>query len=139
MATVVSKKFPIDLSGRTAVGFSLPLNGKAVFNPTYATSDQIKSNLINFLLTNEGERVFNPNFGANLRVLLFDFEEEVISDLKEIIQSRIREVFPSITIEQIEVNKFPELSNTNPNQIQLSFTYSISSFGVSDSISINLQ
>jgi len=137
MATIVSKKFPIDISGRTAVGFSLPLNGEAVFNQTYTTSDQVKSNLINFLLTNQGERILNPTFGADLRLLLFDFTGDVISDLQEIIQSRIRELFPSITIEQIEINKSSD--NINENLVQLSFTYSISSFGISDSISINLQ
>ena len=137
MATIVNKKFPIDISERTAVGFSLPLNGLAVFNPTYTTSDQIKSNLINFLLTNQGERVFNPDFGADLRLLLFDFTEDVTSDLQEIIQSRVRELFPSITIEEIEINRSSE--NIDANTIQLSITYSISNYGILDSLSINLQ
>ena len=48
MAYVIKNKFPIDLNKRKAIGFSLPFNGPGVFNPTYTTRDQLKSNLINF-------------------------------------------------------------------------------------------
>ncbi len=72
MAQIIANKNPIDSQLRRAVGFGFPINGPAVFVPTYQTRDQIKSNLINFLLTNKGERVFNPNFGADLRNLLFE-------------------------------------------------------------------
>ncbi len=51
---------PLDLQGNIAIGVSLPFNGPAgPFNKTYSTADQIKSNLVNLLLTNKGERVFN--------------------------------------------------------------------------------
>ena len=71
MAQIIANKNPIDLNARKAVGFGFPLNGNAVFKPTYQTRDQIQANLINYLLTNKGERVFNPNFGADLRSLVF--------------------------------------------------------------------
>ena len=72
MAQIIQNKYPIDTEARKAVGFGFPLNGNAVFVPTYQTRDQIKANLVNYLLTNRGERVFNPNFGADLRNLLFE-------------------------------------------------------------------
>ena len=72
MARIIQNKYPIDLNARKAVGFGFPLNGDAVFVPTYQTKDQIRANLVNYLLTNRGERVFNPNFGADLRALLFE-------------------------------------------------------------------
>ena len=71
MARVIQSKWPIDLQKSRAIGFGFPLNGDAVFVPTYYTRDQIKANMVNYLLTNKGERVFNPNFGADLRNLLF--------------------------------------------------------------------
>jgi hypothetical protein len=67
MATLINQKYPLDLEARKAIGYGFPLNGNAVFKPTYQTRDQIKANLINYLLTNKKERVFNPNFGADLR------------------------------------------------------------------------
>ena len=36
------------LNKRKAIGFGFPLNGDAVFVPTYQTKDQIQANLINF-------------------------------------------------------------------------------------------
>ena len=133
MATIVSKKYPIDISKRTAIGFDFPLNGDAVFNQTFETRDQIRTNLVNFLLTNQGERVFNPNFGADLRLLLFNFQDDVENDLVNIVRDRVKELFPSVSIERLTINRLDDT-----NTIQLNITYSIQSFGISDSISINL-
>ena len=133
MATIVSKKYPIDISKRTAIGFDFPLNGDAVFNQTFETRDQIRANLVNFLLTNQGERVFNPNFGADLRLLLFNFQDDAENDLINIVRDRVKELFPSVNIERLTINRLDDA-----NTIQLNITYSIQSFGISDSISINL-
>ncbi len=133
MATIVSKKYPIDISKRTAIGFDFPLNGDAVFNQTFETRDQIRANLVNFLLTNQGERVFNPNFGADLRLLLFNFQDDAENDLINIVRDRVKELFPSVSIERLTINRLDDA-----NTIQLNITYSIQSFGISDSISINL-
>ena len=62
MARILQNRYPIDSNDRKAVGFGFPLNGPAVFVPTFTTRDQTKANLINYLLTNKGERVFNQNF-----------------------------------------------------------------------------
>jgi hypothetical protein len=72
MAFNIAKINPLDLQPRKAVGVSIPFSSRAVFNSTYTTQDALKSNLINFLLTNKGERFLNPNFGADLRALLFE-------------------------------------------------------------------
>jgi len=72
MAVQVAYQHPLDLNKRVAVGVSIPFNGLIAFNPTYTTTEQIKSNLINFILTNKGERVLNPNFGSDLRRFIFE-------------------------------------------------------------------
>ena len=134
MANIVQNRFPLDQSQRTGIGFNFPIDGPAVFNQTFETREQIKANLLNYLLTNQGERVFNPNFGADLRLLLFDFQASAAEDLQEILQDKVKELFPTVKIEQFELNRL-EYQNT----IQLSIVYSIQSFGISDSISINLS
>jgi hypothetical protein len=69
MAYRVPNIEPIDLQPRVAIGISLPFNGPTGFNGTYTTADQLKTNILSFLLTNRGERLFQPTFGANLRHL----------------------------------------------------------------------
>ena len=63
---------PLDLNNNVAIGVVFPFNGNAIFNSSYTTQDQAKSNLINVLLTEPGERIMEPNFGVGLKRLLFE-------------------------------------------------------------------
>ena len=94
MAQIIANKYPIDQTDRKAVGFGFPLNGDAVFVPTYQTRDQIKANLVNYLLTNRGERVFRPNFGGDLRTLIFEnIIDNTIDEMRDRIQDDITTFF----------------------------------------------
>ena len=72
MAFGAKKIFPLDTKPSVAVGVSLPFNAPNVFRSTYLTKDAIKTNLINFFLTNQGERYLNPLFGGDLRAFIFE-------------------------------------------------------------------
>ena len=135
MARIIDSKFPIDLQPSRAVGFGFPLNGDAVFVPTYFTREQIKANMVNYLLTNKGERVFNPNFGADLRNLLFENILDITTnDLSATIQNEISEFFPNVEIKEIEFNNQPD-----NNIVNFTLIYQIENFGIEDSINILLQ
>ena len=135
MPTILPQRSPIDLSARRAVGFSLPLNGNAVFTPTYITSDQIKSNLINFMLTNRGERVFNPNFGLDLRSFVFEGNTDLSTEaIESKIQEGVSTYFPQVTIEELTTTSIPD-----SNQINITVIYSIPYLGVDDTITIAIE
>jgi phage baseplate assembly protein W len=135
MARIIQSKFPIDLQPSRAVGFGFPLNGDAVFVPTFFTRDQIKANMINYLLTNKGERVFRPDFGADLRALLFEQILDVTTDdLKTNIQSDISQFFPNVEVVEIEFNNQPD-----ENTINFTLKYRIVNFGIEDSVNILVQ
>ena len=135
MARLIASKNPIDLQPSRAVGFGFPLNGDAVFVPTYTTREQIKANMVNYLLTNKGERVFRPSFGADLRNLLFENIIDVTTeDLKASIQNDISLFFPTVAVKEIEFNNQPD-----NNTINFSLTYQIENFGIEDSVNIILQ
>jgi phage baseplate assembly protein W len=134
MAQIIQNKYPIDLNARKAVGFGFPINGDAVFVPTYQTRDQIKANLVNYLLTNKGERVFNPNFGADLRALLFEHIDEASEDLTNIIQASINNSFPQITVKEIKFE-----NQVDENTINFILTYEIVLFNIEDTVNILLQ
>ncbi len=135
MAQIVNNVFPLPGSGSLALGFSFPLSGNAVFNPTYTTKEVIKTNLLNWLLTNKGERVMRPTFGANLR----DFIGEGINDgtntaIQERIRSNINIEFPEILVKSIDFDNQPET-----NKINLFVNYLIRNIGVEDEINIAIQ
>ena len=135
MARIIQNKWPIDLQPSRAIGFGFPLNGDAVFVPTYYTRDQIKANMVNYLLTNKGERVFKPSFGADLRNLLFENMQDVSNnDLKNTIQDDITLYFPNVLIKEIKFNNLPD-----ENTVNFTLVYQIVNFGVDDEINILLQ
>ena len=136
MAYRIYNKFPDDFQkGRRAIGFSLPFNGNAVFNPTYTTKDQIKSNLINYFLTNKKERVFNPFFGANLRARLFEqITTGNASSLKKQVEDDLKTFFPLVNIQKLEV-----INNEDENSFNVVLIYNVVNFGISDTINLTVQ
>ena len=135
MARIVNNVFPLPNSGNAALGFSFPLSGRAVFNPTYTTKDVVRTNLINWLLTNQGERVFRPNFGANLRNLLFEnIQDSTMDDLEASIQSDISFFFPNVVVKKLKFNNDPDR-----NEINFTLTYQIVNMGVEDDLQILIQ
>ena len=134
MAFIISSKFPVDTLPDVAVGVSVPFTGKAVFNQTFITKDQIKSNLINFFLTNKGERYLNPGFGGNLRATLF---ESISNQNLEALESQVRDqleiLFPTITVEELRVDSIPD-----KNLVSISLKYKVLNQSL-DEIQINFN
>ena len=95
--------------------------GNSVFNSTYTTVDQIKSNIINYVLTNKGERVLNPNFGSNLRAFIFEnITESNLRALEIKLTNDISSNFPSVNVQSVILT--PAYDS---NAVQLNITYSI--------------
>tara|TARA_R100000908_G_C3712625_1_gene118641 strand:+ start:107 stop:514 length:408 start_codon:yes stop_codon:yes gene_type:complete len=135
MARIIQSQFPIDLTPSVAVGYGFPLDGDAVFIPTFTTREQLKANLVNYLLTNRGERLFRPDFGGDLRNLLFEAVLDSTTDALQIrIQNDINLYFPEIVVKQIEFINEPD-----NNQITFNLTYQIENFGIEDEINIELE
>lgn len=123
---------PLDLQNNIAIGVALPFNGPGVFSSTYSTKDQIKSNLINLLLTNKGERIMNPEFGANLKTILFEgMVDDLEDDIKRLIVDNIIIFIPEIQTESISINQ-----DRNTGVIDIFVQYKIKISGVKDQITV---
>ena len=110
---------PLDLQKNIAIGVSLPFNGPGVFKSTYTTKDQIKSNLVNLLLTDTGERIMNPNFGTNLKRFLFEgITDNNLETLKDNILNSILSYISEITVTNIIL-----VPNTDNNLVDLTIEY----------------
>lgn len=113
---------PLDLQGNIAIGVSLPFNGPAgPFNSTYSTKDQVKSNLINLLLTDKGERIMNPEFGCDLRSALFEgIVEDTYDTIRELIYNNVNLFVPDAQITDIIIN-----SDIDNNSINITVNYKL--------------
>jgi phage baseplate assembly protein W len=121
MAFRIANKNPLEVNGKTAIGVAIPFNVDDVFRSTYTTVDQVKSNIINYLLTNTSERVLNPNFGSNLRAFLFDnITEANLRALEIKLTNDIQNYFPNVTIDSLTLTPSYE-----ENAITLDFNLSV--------------
>jgi phage baseplate assembly protein W len=133
MAFGAKKIFPIDTRPGTAVGVSIPFNNNSVFFSTYTTQDAIRNNLINFFLTNKGDIYLNPNFGANLRIFIFEqISSNNMDDLKETVQSLISQYFINIKVDNLNILQSPDT-----NEVTIQLYYSIINTGITDQIQIS--
>ena len=126
---------PLDLQKSRAIGVSLPFNGGGVFKSTLSTQAQIKSNLINLLLTNKGERPYNPNFGSDLKKLLFEpLTDTLTNSIKENILRSINTFIPDIIVTSMDI-----IPNTEGNSITAMVSYRLRISGNKDKIYIDFS
>ena len=125
---------PLDLQGNIAIGVSLPFNGPAgPFNSTYSTQTQIKSNLLNLLLTNKGERVMNTEFGADLGTALFEgINDSIVENIKNLINTNVEIFVPEVQITDILV----DINTPDNNAVSVTVKYKLKISGTSDQITV---
>jgi len=125
---------PLDLDTRKAIGVKIPFTKKGVFQFNYTTKDQIKSNLINLLLTSPGERYHEPSYGVGLRDVLFDQNVETnqrIANLKARIDQNTQFYIPQIEVNDLKVT--PE-----GQQLRIKIDYTVLLDNDTNEISITL-
>tara|TARA_R110002050_G_scaffold204703_1_gene340508 strand:+ start:5772 stop:6185 length:414 start_codon:yes stop_codon:yes gene_type:complete len=127
--------FPNDLNPSMGIGINLPFNTPGVFSSNYQTKDAIKNNLINFLLTNQGEIYLNPNFGGSVRDFLFrQSTPSNNSDVENYIRDLIKDNFPNLIIEQLFAIEEDEL-----HQISINIKYQVANTNINDSVEIEFN
>ena len=124
MAIITGPKLVKDLpeKDRVAIGITLPLqrgNG-GYFAQSYQTSEQVKSNIKNLILTRKGERLMHPNFGTDLYNTLFNQNtDDLESEIERSIDRAIQEWMPYISVDEILVDQ------TNTNRDTYFFTVTL--------------
>ena len=121
MAYRIPNKNPIDVGSRVAIGVSIPFNTPQVFTQTYTTQEQIKSNIINYVLTDRGERIFNPTFGSNIRASIFEnITPNLLQNIQNILQGDLQLNFPGVNFQNIVITP-----DYDENTINISIPYNI--------------
>ena len=111
---------PQDIGQKRGIGISVLFNNDtSVFNQTFTTKEQVKSNLVNYILTNKGERFFDPLFGGNLRASLFE-PDTSLDNIAARLENEIYAYVPNIIIRNISVKKY-----SDQNLVNIILDYSI--------------
>lgn len=123
---------PQDTGQPKGIGISVLFNnGNNVFNQTFTTKEQVKSNLINYILTDKGERFFDPLFGGNLRASLFE-PDTSFDSIASRLEGEIYAYVPNIIINNIGVKKI-----SDENIVNIVLDYSINN--QNDNLVINVS
>lgn len=126
---------PADLKRSTALGVSIPFSARSVFTSVYTTKEQLKYNIINYLLTSKGERVFEPNFGSGIRNFLFEqITPESIENLKSIIKLGIEDYFNNVEVTELNIN-----SDSEDNRLYVEFKYKILNLHDEDEVVLSID
>lgn len=135
MAYGIKNISPLDLKKSVSIGVKLPFSADNVFTRVYTSKEQLKYNLINFLLTDRRERVFVPNFGAGLRRKVFEqITQDTAEELQASLVTQIENYFPNVRVEELLVEGKP-----SDNTIRIRFSYSILNTNDDDFIILDVQ
>jgi phage baseplate assembly protein W len=110
---------------QNSIGITLPFNveGGGVFNRSFFSDDQMRTNVINLLSTKKGERLYHIDFGTDLHRILF----EQITDTGEI-ESKIRSTLvsafdfwtPYVTLKALDIETpVPAMGKNSENSLKI--------------------
>ena len=132
MAYIVRNNLKGEKRPSVGVGITIPFDGPTGINSSYSTQQAIKSNLLNYLLTDNRERIFNPNFGSGIRGKLFEqLNTSTVDELNNMLINEIDLYFPNVLISQLSITPIADL-----NTLQIFFRYSVALTNIEDEIQI---
>ena len=124
---------PLDVNKNVRVGVAFPLDEVNLFDGTQTVKEQVKSNLINVLLTEAGERINEPNFGVGLKSLLFESNVNT-EELNEKVNQQINIYVPEITLLDTVVDSIPD-----EYKLFIKIVYVFNLDNTTDSIQLNFD
>ena len=135
MAFGLKQISPLDLKPSTAIGVKIPFDAENVFSSVYTTKEQLKYNIINYLLSDPRERVFNPTFGAGLRARLFEqIDQATFDDIKQSIMTQMENQIPQVQVTTLDIIPSPDY-----NSVNIKFSYRLLRSKENDSVILTIQ
>ena len=126
------------MATKPALGILLPVarGSNGYFNQGFDALTQVKSNLINLMLTKKGERIMQPQFGCDIHSLVFDnITNELIAKARSYIEESIRMWMPFIKVQSIDIT-----SSKDYNEVYITLKYSLkTTISIIDTISLVLR
>ena len=124
---------PLDINKDVTIGVAFPLDEVNIFKGTQTVKEQVKTNLINLLLTEPGERLYTPNYGVGLKGLLFEpnIDQE---NLNSKINQQINFYIPEISLIDSKVNYIED-----EHKLYITISYKSNLDGSNDAVQLNFN
>ena len=124
---------PLDINKNVTIGVAFPLDEVNIFKGTQTVKEQVKTNLINLLLTEPGERLYTPNYGVGLKGLLFEpnIDQE---NLNSKINQQINFYIPEISLIDSKVNYIED-----EHKLYITISYKSNLDGSNDAVQLNFN
>jgi len=124
---------PLDINSKVTIGVAFPLDKTNLFKGTKTVKEQVKTNLINLLLTEPGERLYEPNYGIGLKGLLFEpnIDKE---NLNSKINQQINFYIPEISLIDSKINYIED-----EHKLYINISYRSNLDGSNDAIQLNFN
>jgi phage baseplate assembly protein W len=135
MAYDVKNISPLDLRKSISIGVKIPFSDPSAFSRVFTTKEQLKYNIINFLLTDKRERIFASSFGAGIRRRIFEqITQNTADEIELSLVTQLENYFSNIRVNQLTVTAEPD-----SNVIRIQLSYSIINTNENDVVLVDLQ
>lgn len=118
-------------------GILLPVErgNNGYFNQGTDALTQIKSNLINLILTKRGERIMQPLFGCTIHNLVFEqITDNTIASARASVEEAVQLWMPFILIKDVSISK-----NEDEHKVYATISYNLrSNVKITDTITLVL-
>ena len=130
----------------TPIGLVFPLRDgdkSGYFDQSYDSFTAYRMNIINLLRTVPGERRMNPSFGSRLWSIVFEQNDDLVSDkVSKIIRDDIAEWIPGVSVKSVQV-KYDDnqtvSQQTDTYMLYISVTYVVDSVNQQDVVDLTLN
>jgi phage baseplate assembly protein W len=88
-----------------ALDFPFRLGPNGHFAPTRSYEFVVRAQIIDALMTNQGERVFRAMYGCDIQAALFDPSDELVRrDMATMLKARLQQFVPRAIIRDIRIS-----------------------------------
>ena len=130
----------------TPIGLVFPLQDgekSGYFDQSYDSFTAYRMNIINLLRTIPGERRMNPSFGSRLWSVIFDQNDNLVSDkISQIIKEDVAEWIPGVSVTSVRV-KYDDnqtvSQQTDTYKLYIAVAYVVDSIKQEDVVDIILN
>jgi len=130
---------PLDLNKNVSIGVLFPLDNVNMHKGSETAKEQVKSDLINLVLTERGERLHLLNYGVGLKKYLFEqgtteLSGKIEQELHSTLEKQIEYFLPQISLKNIFC-----FFDERKNQLIVKIVYAYKLDSTEDAIQLNFK